>query len=239
MRRLALHVALLCAVPCAAQQRSVNDGAVWGAVFGDHRFGTKSSLYWDYQPRRAEEGRIWQLNLGAVGYTRDLSPQWRATVALGSSYSYPYGPLAPRINAFELRPWMQVTGRRAAGSWTWSDRSRVEFRVLRPTGEFAPADADWAPTVVRVRRQDRFERSITANNRWYAAASQEFMLNVHPARSRVPWLEQSRTQFLIGRQVTPRNRIETGYGLQRVNRRAGHELNHTLLVYFRTTVPFR
>jgi hypothetical protein len=222
-----------------AQQRTVHDAMVWGAAFGDHRFGKKSSLYWDWQPRRAEEGRVWQINLGAVGYTRDLSPQWRATAALGVAHAHRYGPFAPRTNLFEVRPWAQLTGRRTAGSWLWTDRSRAEFRVLRAAGDFAPDDADWAPTIVRLRRQDRLEHTITTDTRWYGAVSQEFLVNVHPARSRVAALEQSRTQFLLGRQLTPRNRVESGYGLQYWNRRGGNELNHTLLLYFRTTVPFR
>jgi hypothetical protein len=235
----ALAMIVLFVAPLHAQQRTVHDGMLWGGFFGDHRFGRKSSLYWDYQPRRAEEGRRWQLNLGAVGYTRDLSSQWRATVALGSSYGYRYGGFPARTNAFELRPWVQIAGKRLAGGWTWTDRSRVEFRVLRATGEFAPDDATWAPTVVRLRRQDRVEHPLTSDARWYGALSQEFMVNVHPARSRVAMLEQTRSQLLLGRQLTPRNRVETGYGLQRFNRRGGYEMNHTLLLYFRTTVPFR
>lgn len=43
-----------------AQPRTVNTAMVWGGAFGDHRIGTKSSLYWDWQPRRAEAGRAWQ-----------------------------------------------------------------------------------------------------------------------------------------------------------------------------------
>lgn len=241
MRRITGGLVLLMAISTsvAAQQRTVHDAMVWGGLFGDHRFGKRSSLYWDWQPRRAEEGRIWQINVAAIGYTHDLSPQWRATVALGGSYANRYGAFTPRTNALEVRPWVQLTGRRAAGSWTWSDRSRVEFRVIRPAGEFAPDTADWAPTVVRLRRQDRFEHGLTADKRWYGAASQEFLVNVHPARSRVAALEQSRSQLLIGRQLTARNRLEGGYGLQYWNRRGGSEMNHTLLAYFRTTVPFR
>lgn len=220
-------------------QRTVQNVMVWGAVFGDHRFGAKSSLYWDYQPRRAEAGEIWQIQLGAVGYTRDLPNRWRATAALGWSRGSRYGEFAPRANSAELRPWVQVTGIRPVGTWRWSDRSRVEFRALRPIGEFAPADADWAPTVIRLRRQDRFEHWLTPDKRWYGALSQEFLVNVHPARSRVAMLEQSRTQFLLGRQLSPRNRLESGYGLQRLNRRGGYEMNHALLVYVRTAVPFR
>lgn len=232
---------LAVAAPCVAQQpqRTVHSGMIWGAAFGDHRFGAKSSLYWDYQPRRAEFGELWQIQLGAVGYTRDLPHRWRATAALGWSLGSRYGAFAPAANSAELRPWVQVTGVRPLGSWTWSDRSRAEFRVLRPTGEFAPADADWAPTVVRLRRQDRFEHALTTDKRWYGALAQEFLVNVHPARSRVAMLEQSRTQLLLGRQLSPRNRLESGYGLQRWNRRGGYEMNHTLLVYFRTSVPFR
>ena len=74
---------------------------------------------------------------------------------------------------------------------------------------------------------------------WYGVIAQEFLVNVHPARSRVAMLEQSRTQFLVGKQLTPRNRLEGGYGMQFWNRRGGNEANHTALLYFRTTVPFR
>ena len=241
--RAALIIAaiVLAGTPCVAQNSigTVQHAMVWGAAFGDHRVAPKTALYWDYQARRAEAGAVWQINLGAVGITRDLSAQWRATAALGWSRGYRYGELAPRTNTVEVRPWVQLTGVRAIRAWRWSDRTRAEFRVIRQIGEFAPADADWAPTVVRLRRQDRVEHSITADRRWYGAAAQEFLVNVHPARSRVAMLEQSRTQFLLGRQLTPKNRFETGYGLQFWNRRGGNEMNHTLLLYFRTSVPFR
>jgi len=233
---------LVLAVPCHAQvatQRSVNTGMVWGAVFGDHRFAKKTSLYWDYHPRRADYGATWQLNLGAVGITRDVSRQWRATAAMGWSRGYRYGAFPARTNTFELRPWIQITGVRPAGSWTWSDRMRAEFRVLRPIGDLAPADPEWAPTVVRLRRQDRFQHKLTKDGRWYGAAAQEFMVNVLPERARVAMLEQTRTQFLLGHQLSKTTRAETGYGLQRINRRGGYEMNHTLLIYLRTSVPFR
>ena len=237
MRFPSLAAALLLAAPCGAQ--AVSSAMAWGAIFGDHRFGSKSALYWDYQARRAEAGRTWQIQLGAVGYTRDLSKQWRATAALGWSHANRYGPFAPRTNLFELRPWVQLTGTRPVGGWTWNDRSRAEFRVIQPAGEFAPADAEWAPTVVRLRRLDRFQHPIGSSTSWYGAIAQEFLVNVHPERSRVAMLEQSRTQFLIGRQLTPRNRLEGGYGFQHWNRRGGNENNHTALLYFRTSVPFR
>jgi len=225
--------ALLC-----AQQQTVHSAMLWGAAFGDHRFGARSALYWDAQPRRADAGERWQILLGAVGYTRDITPRWRATAALGATRGYRYGVFS-RNETVELRPWVQLQGTRPAGGFTWSDRTRVEFRVLRATGAFAPADADWQSTVVRLRRQDRLQHRLTEDGRWYGAASQEFMVNVHPARVRFAALEQSRTQLLLGRELTRRNRIESGYGLQYFTRRGGVELNHTLLVYFRSSTPFR
>jgi hypothetical protein len=250
LRRSLLVIVLLLATratPCAAQpsedivatQRTVHDVMAWGAIFGDHRFASKSALYWDYQGRRAEAGEVWQIQVGAVGYTRDLPKRWRATAALGWSRGSRYGEFASRANSAELRPWVQVTGARDVGSWRWTDRSRAEFRVLRPIGEFAPATADWAPTVVRLRRLDRFEHWLSRDKRAYGALLQEFLVNVHPAPSRVAMLEQSRTQLLLGRQLSPSNRLEAGYGLQRWNRRGGYEMNHALLVYYRTSVPFR
>ena len=233
-----LSLAVLLASPCGAQG-VVHDGMIWGAAFGDHRIASKTSLYWDYQPRRAEYGSVWQINLGAVGITRDLSKQWRATVALGGSLGNRYGEFPTRTNLAELRPWMQLTGTRKAGAFTWSDRTRAELRLLHAVGELAPADADWQPSIVRLRRQDRLQHALTTDGRWYAAASQEFLVNVHPARARVAMLEQSRTQVLIGHQLSKHNRIETGYGLQRINRRGGFEMNHTLLFYLRTSVPLR
>ncbi|MDZ7631283.1 MAG: DUF2490 domain-containing protein [Gemmatimonadaceae bacterium] len=93
--------------------------------------------------------------------------------------------------------------------------------------------------MVRLRRQDRLQHAIGSDRRWYGAASQEFLVNVLPERSRVAMLEQSRSQFLIGRTLTRTNRIEAGYGLQYWNRRGGNEMNHTLLFYVRTSSPIR
>jgi hypothetical protein len=237
--------AVVCAVLLAGwanlgvAQNTVNTPMIWGGVFGDHRFAKKSSLYWDYMPRRSDAGATWQIQLGSVGYTRDLSAHWRATAALGWSRGSRYGEFPARSTTFELRPWLQLTGTRAAGAWTWSDRTRAELRVLRPIGDRAPTNADWSPSVVRLRRQDRFQHAITADKRWYGAVAQEVLVNVHPARVRVGALEQVRVQFLVGKQLTPRNRLESGYGLQYINRRGGAELNHALLLYFRTFVPLR
>ncbi|MDZ7631282.1 MAG: DUF2490 domain-containing protein [Gemmatimonadaceae bacterium] len=134
--RRACALLSLVAVPGAAQRApappTVQNAMVWGAIFGDHRIAPKTAVYWDYQARRADAGAVWQINLGAVGITRDLSPHWRATAALGWSYAYRYGDFAPRTNLAELRPWVQVTGLRAAGAWTWSDRTRAELRVIAP-----------------------------------------------------------------------------------------------------------
>jgi Protein of unknown function (DUF2490) len=236
-RRVALF--FTCVMPVLAHAQTVNSAMIWGGVFGDHRIAHKTALYWDYMPRRAESGAVWQINLGALGITRDLSARWRATAGLGWSKGYRYGAFAARSNTFELRPWLQVTGTRAVGSFVWSDRTRGEFRVIRPVGDRAPLDADWAPTVVRLRRQDRLQRRLTTDARWYAAAQQELLVNVLPARARVGVLEQVRGQLLLGRQLSKFNRMEAGYGLQTINRRAGREMNHTLLIYFRTAAPIR
>jgi hypothetical protein len=230
---------LLCCVasPCAAQ--TVNSAMVWIAAFGDQHVADRTAFSWDVQARRAHAGETWQLLLGTLGVTRELSPHWKTTAALGWSHGYRYGAFPARSNSFELRPLIQVTGSRAVGSWTWSDRVRVEFRVIRPIGELAPADPEWAKTVVRVRRQDKFQHKLTTNGAWYGALSQELLMNVAPATARVAMLEQLRWQTVLGHQISPHNRVEVGYGLQRINRRGGYEMNHTLLMYLRTSVPFR
>jgi hypothetical protein len=237
-----LLLAVASGVPVAAipaQQRTVHDAMIWGAIFGDHRIAKQTALYWDYHPRRADAGETWQINLGAVGITRDLSPQWRVTTALGWSIGYRYGEFAARSSTAELRPWIQLAGTRRVGTFTWSDRTRAEFRMLHPVGDLAPPDADWNPTVVRLRRLDRVQHRLTADNRWYASASQEWLVNVSPAAARIGTIEQSRTQLLIGRQLSKFVRGETGYGLQRFTRRGGHEMNHTWLLYMRLNAPLR
>jgi hypothetical protein len=238
----ALSALLLIAAAMSSKSRAqgtVHTPMIWGGVFGDHRFGTKSALYWDYMPRRTDAGAAWQIQVGSVGYTRDLSPQWRATGALGWSRGSRYGSFPARASTFELRPWLQLTGTRNAGSWFWSDRTRAELRFLRPVGDRAPANADWSPSIVRFRRLDRFQHALSADKRWYGAVSQEFFMNLLPAASQSPLIDQSRTQLLLGRQLTPQHRVESGYGLQYIDRRGGIELNHALLVYLRTAVPLR
>ena len=233
-------VATLCllATPCGAQ-KVVNSAMVWFGAFGDHRIAAKSSLYWDLQIRRANEGTTWQQLLATAGYTRDLSPHWRATIATEFTHGYRYGPFPAKSNSIELRPWLQIAGTRSANLWAWNDRTRVELRMIKPIGEFAPADADFQPTVVRLRRQDRVQHPLNSRGNWYGAGVTEFFVNVAPAKSRVAMLEQVRAQVLIGRQLNARNRVETGYGMQLFNRHGGYELNHVLLLLFRTAVPFR
>ena len=234
--RAAITVLCLATSPCGAQ-KIVNSPMIWAGVFGDHRFAAKSSLYWDLQLRRADGGAVWQIILSSLGYTRDLSPHWRATAAAEFTHGYRYGGFPARANTVELRTWMQVTGTRTVNKFTWSDRTKAELRMLKPIGEFAPDGADWQKTVVRLRRQDRVQHALNASGNWYGAGVTEFFFNVAPARSRVAMLEQVRAQALIGKQLTPRNRAESGYGLQLINRTGGYELNHILLLYFRTTVP--
>jgi Protein of unknown function (DUF2490) len=242
--KLRTVVGVVCAAasPCTAQQivntqKIVNSPMIWAGVFGDHRFAAKSSLYWDLQLRRANAGARWQIILVSTGYTRDLTPQWRATAAVEMTHGFRYGAFAARANTLEFRTWAQVTGTRTLNKFTWSDRTKAELRMLKPVGEFAPDGADWQKTVVRLRRQDRVQHALNARGNWYGAGVTEFFFNVAPARSRVAMLEQVRAQALIGKQLTPRNRAETGYGLQLFNRNGGYELNHILLLYFRTTVP--
>ena len=229
--------ALLLATPCRAQ-KIVHSPMIWAGVFGDSRFAAKSSLYWDLQLRRADAGATWQIILTSLGYTRDLTPQWRATAAAEFTHGYRYGGFPARANSVEFRTWVQVTGTRTRNKWTWSDRTKAELRMLKQVGEFAPVDADWQKTIVRLRRQDRVQHALNARGNWYGAAVTEAFVNVAPARSRVAMLEQARAQLLVGKQLTPRNRAESGYGLQLFNRTGGYELNHILLLYFRTTVPF-
>ena len=240
MRSLRMMVCgVLVAVSPVMAQTTQHDAMLWAAVLGDSRIAPKTALLWEYHGRRAEAGEVWQINIVNLGVTRDLSKQWRASVGMGATYGYRYGRFTPRTNMEEVRPFVQLLGTRSAGGGTWVDRSRIEFRVLRPTGDQAPADADWAPTVVRLRRMDRFQHRISADNRWYGVGVQEFLVNVHPARSRVAMLEQTRTQLMLGRQLAKSTRFEAGYGLQRQNRRGGFEMNHALLLNYRTTAPFR
>jgi hypothetical protein len=43
----------------------------------------------------------------------------------------------------------------------------------------------------------------------------------------------------VKHQLSPHNRIKAGYRLQRINRRGGYDMNHTLLLNFRTSVALR
>jgi hypothetical protein len=52
-------------------------------------------------------------------------------------------------------------------------------------------------------------------------------------------LEQVRWQAVVRHQLTPHNRAQAGYRLQRINRRGGYDMNHTLLLNFRTSVALR
>jgi Protein of unknown function (DUF2490) len=238
MRRVA--TALFSAVLASrAGAQTVNRGVIWGGAFGDDRFAPKTALYWDLQVRRADFGLTWQQILTSIGVTRDLSAHWRATVALGGSHRYRYGAFPARSSSFEAQPWLMFAGTYPLGSWTWSQRARVDLRMIHPIGEFAPADADWAPTIVRFRRFDRFQHSVAAHGAWYVAGSQELFINLAPAQSRAPALDQFRWQAVLGHQLTPHNRLEAGYGIQRINRRGGIEMNHILLMNLRSTVPLR
>lgn len=223
----------------SAPQHTAHAAMLWASVFGDHRIAPKTSLYWDAQIRRAHFGATWQQTLSAVGVTRDLSPRWRATLAMDFTHIWRYGDFPSKTEQYEVRPWVQVAGTRRVGAWTWTDRSRTEFRLLHPSGDLAAADADWNQTVVRLRRQDRVQHALGHSRTWYAAGVQEFFVNVAPQTARVAMLEQTRTQALVGRQVSAHTRMETGYGLQRVNRHGGYEMNHTLLLYLRTSAPIR
>ena len=102
IRRAAAITSFLLALPCGAQ-KIANSAMVWFGAFGDSRFGARSSMYWDLQIRRANEGAIWQQLLGTIGYTHDLSPHWRATLATEFTHGYRYGPFPAKANAVVRR----------------------------------------------------------------------------------------------------------------------------------------
>jgi hypothetical protein len=230
-------VAVLAFLPVCARGQTEHDATFWASVFGDHRIAKRTALYYDYSARRAEHGTVWQQHIGAVGLTRTLTPHWRTTMALNWAVGYRYGAFPASTKSFELRPWLQLSGAHAVGSVAWNDRSRVEWRAVRRIGDLAPDNATWAPTVIRLRRLDRLQHRITTDGRWFGVYSQELFVNVHPARARIPMLEQFRSQVFLGRQVSKTNRLEFGYGLQTINRRGGYEVNHGTMLTLRTTTP--
>jgi hypothetical protein len=131
---------------------------------------------------------------------------------------------------------VQVVGTHRLGRPTWVERTRLELRNVQAYGDLAPPDPAWVSTW-RVRRQDRLAVPLRTNGAWYAAAAQEWFVLLGPNRGASNRLEQTRTQLLLGRQLSPVLRVEGGYMLQAFWRRTTDELDHTALVVFRTTAP--
>jgi hypothetical protein len=223
----------------AVDAQTVQQAHAWVSYFGDNRVSATWSVYTEASLRRAEAGATWQQQLWAAGATRDLSRAWRLTAAVGGTNSIPYGELPSRSHAIEVRPWVQVQGVRRLGRATWTDRSRVEWRVTRPYGSGAPADPAWSQ-VYRLRRLDRVVLPLRPQGPWYVAGLQEWLTNLGPRRARATVFEQTRTQLLLGRDVRRGVRIEGGYMLQLLARRGGvREYNHTMLIVVRNSAPWR
>jgi hypothetical protein len=231
--------AVLGAVRADAQGPTASQAQAWVSYFGENRIAPNWRLYTEASLRRADAGATWQQQLWAVGATRELSPRWRVTAALGGARSYPYGELPARAHSIEVRPWVQVQGTHPAGRITWTDRTRIERRAVRPYGRLAPSEPPWQ-TSYRLRRLDRFVMPFGARRVWYGAALQEWFTNVAPANRRSPVLEQARTQLLLGRDVRAGVRVEGGYMLQVLARPQGvREYNHTMLLVVRNVAPWR
>ncbi len=234
MRRLLAALAI--AAPTLAAAQSTTNEHAWASVFAEHRVNARWLAYWELSARRHELGASWQQQLGAAGVSRDLSPTWRATAALGWSNTYRYGETPVRSKQFELRPWVQVLGTRRVGRVTWTERDRVEMRNVVGYGDLAPAGSPWA-TTWRVRRMDRVVVPFTTGSAWYAAGAQEWFVLLGPVRGASNRLEQTRTQLLVGKRVSPTLLIEGGYMLQGLWRRTTDEINHTALVVARWSAP--
>lgn len=230
---LAAFLATVLALPARAQ--STTNEHLWASVFGEHRVNATWHAYWEFSARRHELGLTWQQQLGAFGVSRDLSPNWRLTGAMGWSNTFRYGETPVRSNAFELRPWLQVVGNRRRGRVTWTERNRVEMRNVVPYTERAPDDPTWV-TQWRLRRMDRVVIPFRTGGAWYAAGSQEWFLLPKPTGAQ-HHLEQTRTQLLVGKALSPTLRIEGGYMLQAFWRQTTDEINHTVLVVTRWSAP--
>ena len=234
MRRLLL--AALAAAPALLCAQSTTNQHAWASAFAEHRVNARWLLYWELSARRHDLGASWQQQLGAVGVSRDLSPTWRATASMGWSNTYRYGETPIRNKQFELRPWVQVVGNRTLGRATWTERDRIEMRNVVGYGALDPAGSPWT-TTWRVRRMDRVVLPFRAGGAWYAAGSQEWFVQLGPIRGAANRLEQTRTQLLVGKTVSPTLRIEGGYMLQGLWRRTTDEVNHTALVVARWSAP--
>jgi hypothetical protein len=236
-----LAVALLAlpalAVRVAAQQE--HNGHAWLNLFGDHRITERTSLYVELSARRADYGREWQQQVLGLGLARAFGGSYRVTATLIGQRSWPYTGGSGGGGVNEVRPWLQVAGQRRVGGersrWQWADRSRLEVRWQQRATGF-DVEGDWRGSL-RFRRQDRLQRALPRG--WYASASQEWFVDVPPWGSG-PLVDQSRTQLVLGRPLSRTLRVEGGYMLQWLERPAGpRELNHTLVVSFRSSAPLR
>jgi hypothetical protein len=226
-------LALLSSLVLSAQER-IHDQNLhgWFSYFGDHPItsGSRWGIHLEGQFRRHDVITRWQQLLLRPGVNYQLNSK----VTLTGGYAFirsnvysEYAAAAPV--AHEHRLWEQAWIRYRAGKIGLNTRLRFENRFVGTGNGFRYENR------FRAWQQARFPIAPKK----YFTVYDEFWVYVKPYQSN-SWFDQNRAYAAFGLELTPNNRIETGYMQQTILVRNGSrlEFNHTIMVTLFSTAPF-
>jgi hypothetical protein len=210
----------------------------WLVYAGDHQVAGRWGIHLEAQWRRHDAIlRPQQLLLRpAVNY--QVNPNIELSTGYGYVTTHRYGEYPVPAPFPEHRIYQQFALQHGAGGLQFLHRARTEQRWLGLAVAGSSSDRAW-------RYQNRFRYMIRLAiplraQGWYAAFSDEIMVNYAPRRE-LRVFDQNRIFAGVGRSVGRDTRVEAGYLQQTLLQRNARvlELNHTLQVAILSRLSFR
>ena len=222
-----LGVIFLCLTPLAAYDRGVQNFNQWFAYWGDNRIGTsKWGVHLDGHIRRADFFSQRQQFLVRPGFNYYVNKKLTLQGAFTWLPTYRYGA-APGNPQTEHRIWEQAVFQHTKGKIQWFHRGRFEQRWLSRRyvdGANGPANRVFEQ---RVRYTAR--ATLAIKGPWYWSLGNEIFFPI-PPENHPAIVDQHRTQFTVGKRLSPDVRLEVYYMYQNIWQRNGRirEDNHTV-----------
>lgn len=233
---------LLAPRSAAAQRETFENVNGWVAWFGETAINSRWSFDHDLQWRMSGPFSEFAQGLWRGSLRINQSPNIRWSLGYAGTTTHPYGELPIAFTAPEHRAFADLKVLHSAGRASFTHRYRYERRFLgRVTS--ASGDVDrWVPTN-RIRYQARVTlplqgKTLETGEFYFQLTDELFMNWGSEIASNI--FDQNRLQFMVGRRMSDKLRLEVGYLDQLIQRPNGVQLerNHTLITVINTSLKF-
>ncbi|MGV3709087.1 MAG: DUF2490 domain-containing protein [Gemmatimonas sp.] len=227
-------------------RKTADQGAAWINYTGIHPISDKWRWLAEAQLRQYDLGRQPMQRFVRTGLLRVLTPGVRVGGGYFFAHTTPPEEFVPIAVTFtEHRLWQQFDMNAATGRFAWNHRYRLEQRWLERLGT---SGADSAQRVGwnysnRMRYMARATTSqggggAPKDGKFYLTAFDELFISFGE-KVRYNVFDQNRLFLGVGRQWSPKLRVEFGYLNQIALRGNGvdTERNHTLMLSFISDAP--